>query len=530
MSEFTRQLKTYAQKNLGLAFFLAWNYISLYGCAMAVGVFIPYNLEYIWIVAGAIEGLTALVVLAIARKRSIANRKAWGVAAAVCAVAANFFLWISYIVTAWYFVTFAIAGVLYGIVLALLTTIWGSELSKGDSSQIEFDVMLSFAISFALYCITLPIKLYGTVDLAIASILPIASVYLAFRKPRSEKQTASAENASNMLEPQKRIEGAPANAAREQGKIESFTDAMQSLSTFAMIGGLWFLIAFFRVLSAPVGSYDRYQHYFFPFCFAFVITVALFIVFIKAARHLSITLAFRWTLPFLLLGFSVLSLDYGNISNHIVAFSMNYMGMFGMQISCWMATAKHLHRSGSRASITFLCLAASEGLGIFVGCGIGLLAVHFLTGTTLLAFSMLIIAGVVFLVMLTGFNPAWRYDGKSKHRFDHVENTLEASRKQQAEGKATAVDFASLARDETDDWRDPFMELIRRKSLALQKHYGLTERETEIAELLLAGRSRPYIRDELVISLNTVHTHASNIFAKCDVHSQQEFIDLAHQE
>ena len=69
--------------------------------------------------------------------------------------------------------------------------------------------------------------------------------------------------------------------------------------------------------------------------------------------------------------------------------------------------------------------------------------------------------------------------------------------------------------------------LIRNKARALKQEFGLTARETEIAELLLAGRSRPYIRDELMISLNTVHTHASNIFSKCGVHSQQELIDLA---
>ena len=33
-------------------------------------------------------------------------------------------------------------------------------------------------------------------------------------------------------------------------------------------------------------------------------------------------------------------------------------------------------------------------------------------------------------------------------------------------------------------------------------------------------------RDELIISLNTVHSHASSIYAKCGVHSQREFMDL----
>lgn len=62
----------------------------------------------------------------------------------------------------------------------------------------------------------------------------------------------------------------------------------------------------------------------------------------------------------------------------------------------------------------------------------------------------------------------------------------------------------------------------------LRSRYGLTERETQIAALLLAGRSRPFIRDELVISLNTVHAHARSIYSKCGVHSQQEFMDFVH--
>ena len=52
--------------------------------------------------------------------------------------------------------------------------------------------------------------------------------------------------------------------------------------------------------------------------------------------------------------------------------------------------------------------------------------------------------------------------------------------------------------------------------------------ETQIAALLLSGRSRPFIRDELVISLNTVHAHARNIYSKCGVQSQQEFMDFVH--
>ena len=42
----------------------------------------------------------------------------------------------------------------------------------------------------------------------------------------------------------------------------------------------------------------------------------------------------------------------------------------------------------------------------------------------------------------------------------------------------------------------------------------------------MRGRSVPYIRDELVISLNTVSTHVKHIYTKAAVHSRQELLDL----
>lgn len=60
----------------------------------------------------------------------------------------------------------------------------------------------------------------------------------------------------------------------------------------------------------------------------------------------------------------------------------------------------------------------------------------------------------------------------------------------------------------------------------LQKHFGLSDRETEIAFLLAQGRSRPYIREKLFISKNTVATHIRHIYGKMDIHSREELIDL----
>jgi DNA-binding NarL/FixJ family response regulator len=62
-------------------------------------------------------------------------------------------------------------------------------------------------------------------------------------------------------------------------------------------------------------------------------------------------------------------------------------------------------------------------------------------------------------------------------------------------------------------------ELGRRDSERLG---GLSEREIEVLRLLAAGRSNQQIADELVISLNTVRRHVSNIFDKAGVANRVE--------
>lgn len=64
----------------------------------------------------------------------------------------------------------------------------------------------------------------------------------------------------------------------------------------------------------------------------------------------------------------------------------------------------------------------------------------------------------------------------------------------------------------------------------LQERYGLSDRETEIAALVAQGRSRPYIREQLFISTNTVATHIKHIYGKLDIHSKEELIDMVNSE
>lgn len=64
----------------------------------------------------------------------------------------------------------------------------------------------------------------------------------------------------------------------------------------------------------------------------------------------------------------------------------------------------------------------------------------------------------------------------------------------------------------------------------IAERHGLTRREEEILQLLARGRSTARIAETLCITPATTRTHLRNIYAKLDVHSQQEVLDLYERE
>ena len=70
--------------------------------------------------------------------------------------------------------------------------------------------------------------------------------------------------------------------------------------------------------------------------------------------------------------------------------------------------------------------------------------------------------------------------------------------------------------------RDP---LTQRAEQVAAEH-GLTPRETEILILLAHGRNAAFLQEKLILSRNTIKTHVANIYAKLNVHSQQELINV----
>ena len=64
------------------------------------------------------------------------------------------------------------------------------------------------------------------------------------------------------------------------------------------------------------------------------------------------------------------------------------------------------------------------------------------------------------------------------------------------------------------------------RALVYQRLDGLSQREREVLDLILAGKLNKVIADKLTISMRTVEVHRANIFDKMQVHSAVELAGL----
>ena len=71
---------------------------------------------------------------------------------------------------------------------------------------------------------------------------------------------------------------------------------------------------------------------------------------------------------------------------------------------------------------------------------------------------------------------------------------------------------------------------FRRQCEIVADRYLLSRREAEVLFLLAKGRNAAFIQEKLFISEGTARTHMRHIYAKLNVHSQKELMDLVESE
>lgn len=592
------------RRSVGLGCYLAWVYCSLFSCGLVPVVIRLCSIERSWVYSGigeAVAAIAVIIVYALLREKGrgdVAQRMI-GVLGAGCACIGSVLIWVSHLDLSWYAALTVVGGLCCGAGLALLGILWGSRFSYCDEEHIESTVPLSFVISFVVYFVLLAAK--GPLFMVVDAVLPVVSTWIVFR-PRCGRSVSA--------------DGEAAGKLAHTGMRRQFSHLG---SLFVLYFLIWFQIALFRVASSPMVNGGRFMHYLVPFSIAAVLAIVAFLTCMRQTRFLNFTFLYRWSVPLMIIGCGFLLIDLGIPEQHSVAYAVNFIAMFGVQMCVWVVAPKYVRRIGVSSFVLFGGLFAAEGLGISLALTLSLPL--FDAGAPALANLTLIVTGAVALAaMLVGFNPRWLFLSDAVRRFTDAEFAMSIPRStcsacmipcsdagaaggvepganaafaSAAEGGAPAsasgMDAASDAAGEgglhavggvavranasgaganavgsgveygvaasvgapfgiasrpapgyaagSTSGSGPAVPLSVGEELAsifektaeeLQSRYGLTERETQIAALLLSGRSRPFIRDELVISLNTVHAHARNIYSKCGVHSQQEFMDFVH--
>ena len=176
-----------------------------------------------------------------------------------------------------------------------------------------------------------------------------------------------------------------------------------------------------------------------------------------------------------------------------------------------------LAHKGSRISLQrFMCVAyALDQLGNFVGTLVGLAPLPASTSTLVLGVlgvGMIVLAFVLLSTHESALGDlhtsVMEVDVHPEAAVPHQpcpNSVVGQCEDVRSEGKAQAVVHQAAAR------------------------YFLTEREADVLGLLYAGRSVPYISEQLVVSQNTVKTHVRHIYAKLDVHGRQELLDVLRE-
>jgi len=76
---------------------------------------------------------------------------------------------------------------------------------------------------------------------------------------------------------------------------------------------------------------------------------------------------------------------------------------------------------------------------------------------------------------------------------------------------------------------DPQDSPLNRTLAAMGEEYGLTNQESRVLAMCARGMNARAISEEMTVSLNTTKSHMRMLYAKLDVHSQRELIDLVNQ-
>lgn len=186
---------------------------------------------------------------------------------------------------------------------------------------------------------------------------------------------------------------------------------------------------------------------------------------------------------------------------------------------------------GARNPVGALSTSASALAASWLGIGCGALVVQGIEGLGVHDTGPLLSASalVTFLFMAYNFVVLKRFSFEEAIQgVRPVPRALAVVGEEPAGGERRAVGDGQTPSGPlpTEDADDPAASAFETACDAVVERFALTPREADVLRLLARGRTSPVIQEKLFLSHNTVKTHVRHIYAKMDIHSQQELIDI----
>lgn len=197
--------------------------------------------------------------------------------------------------------------------------------------------------------------------------------------------------------------------------------------------------------------------------------------------------------------------------------------LFNVLMYCFIAAV------GARNKLGAVSVSASFLATQWLGIGIGAPVAQFVNE---ISTSNATVAAWITMAITFAF-VAYNYVGMRNYSFaETIEGITPAhteSLMKNASGEEAAAQLAEEAEPAKGLQQKSDDTAFETACAAVAEKHRLTARETEVFELLARGRTSPVIQEKLVLSHNTVKTHVRHIYAKLDVHSQQELINMVEE-
>lgn len=268
----------------------------------------------------------------------------------------------------------------------------------------------------------------------------------------------------------------------------AFARLIASIGVFSLVGRG--LDSFPAGPSEDLPSFFANNYAFFAILLVGVLFICLVLVLGKRFDTLFI---YRLSLPLMVAGFVILTLFMDRFT--VMSITVITIGYEFFDVLFWALLVGVVRRGGRLPVLVFGWGVASTYLGMALGTMLSSVAVGpIMAGTmdiSVLSLTCILVLVVLVVLVLP-------------------EGTL---------SKASTLNRHRAARSASDD-------ATRSRCAVVAKRYDLTPREQDVLVLLARGRTLGVVARELHIAEGTARTHMGHIYAKLDVHKQQELIDL----